>query len=222
MIPGILLTEEIQAPLLHPVLPRRVVDFVGCREDPIVRIEHDERREFVGHPVRADLGRVWAVLRVVELELVVLHDHGSAVPHVLEQPAVVRAQVFPPFVCTHARHDGIEAGEISPRQIVGRQHLDLRPELRDRGRHLIADAHDVADRQVGRYSHVDHLHRRSRRIVDVIAPDMRILDHLIAAGVRLAAGRRDGAHPELGSLRVRRRLHHKPQRLRLVLACKRH
>ena len=70
--------------------------------------------------------------------------------------------------------------------------LDLRAELFDRRRHLIADAHDVADRQVRRRLHVDHFHRRVGGVVNVLAPDVRVLDHLVAAVEGLAVRRHYG------------------------------
>ena len=95
-------------------------------------------------------------------------------------------------------------------------HLDLRAELLDRRRHLIADAHDVADRQVRRRPDVDHLQRRVRGVVDVLPPDVRVLDHLIAAVERLPAGRHDRARRDTRRRGVRRRPDREADRLRFV------
>ena len=72
--------------------------------------------------------------------------------HVVEQAAVVRAQIDAPLVGAHAGDDRREAREVAPGEIVGGDQLDLRAELLDRRRHVIADAHDVADGQVRRAS----------------------------------------------------------------------
>ena len=101
--------EEIQTALLDPAVPRLVVDSVRRVHQRIVFERDLDRRMLVGHAIVADLRRIRTVLRVVELELVVLHDHRSAVVHVVEQPRVVRAQVGAPLVGAHAGDDGVEA-----------------------------------------------------------------------------------------------------------------
>ena len=68
----------------------------------------------------------------------------------------------------HARSSGVDQ-------------LDLDAELLDRRRHLVADAHDVADRQVRRGLDVDDLHADVGIVIDVLPPDVRILDRLIPA-----------------------------------------
>ena len=90
--------------------------------------------------------------------------------------------------------------EIAPRERVRAEHLDLRAELLDRGRHLIAGAHHVADGQVRRRLDVDHLQRHGRRVVDVLPADVRILDHLVAAIEALPARRRVRRQTELRRL----------------------
>ena len=188
MVPRILvLREEVGAALLHPVRPRRLADLVRRRQQRTVAGEGLDRRVLVGHAVRADLRRVGPVLRVVELEFVVLDDHGAAVEDVLQQPAVVRTQIVAPLVRAHAGHDAGEAREVAPGEILGGEQLYLCAELLDRRRHLIADAHHVADQQVRGRPNVDHFQRRVRFVVNVVPLDVRVLDHLKAAGVRLAA-----------------------------------
>ena len=111
-------------------------------------IENPDRRPLVGDAVAADLRRLRPVLRLVELELVVLNDDDPALRGVVEQPVVVRAQVGAPLVRAHAGDDDVESGEIAPGQIVGVEKLDGRAELLDRLRHRVADAPHVPDRQV--------------------------------------------------------------------------
>jgi hypothetical protein len=127
----------------------------------------------------------------------VLHDHRAALEHVVEQPAVVGTQVLAPLVGAHAGDDGVEARQVAPGQVLAAQQLHLRAQLLDRGRHLVADAHDIADQQVRRRTDVDHLERRLRGVVDVVPRDVRVFDHLIAAVVGLAAGRQDRLDVEL-------------------------
>ena len=74
----------------------------------MVRHQHADRRLLVGHPIAADPGLERTVLRVVELELVVLHDHRSASVDILQQPVVVGPEIGSALVGTYTRNDHIE------------------------------------------------------------------------------------------------------------------
>ena len=107
--------------------------------------------------------------------------------------------------------DASSAGPIS----------DLRAELLDRSRHFIADAHDVAHAQSGRDRDVHHLDPRLRRLDDVAAMDVRVLDHLVA-GRRVTSGPAVTSAPSRRSRRPwpRRRRQGELHRRLLVLAPK--
>ena len=138
-----------------------------------------DRRVLVGDAIGRHPGRERTVLRLVELELVVLDDQRPAVAHVVEQPAVVRAQIGAALVGAHAGDDDVEARQIAPGEIVRRDQLDLRAELRDGRRHVVADAHDVADRQIrARLCTSMTFTVVSAAAIDVLPSDVRILDHL--------------------------------------------
>ena len=65
---------------------------------------------------------------------------------------------------------------------------ELGAELLDGRRHLIADADDVADVEIGRDLHVDDLQGDLRRLDHLTALDVRIFDFLIAVGEFFVAG----------------------------------
>ncbi len=159
----------------------------------------------------------------IEFELVVLHDDGSAALRVVEQPAVVRAQIHPPLVRAHARHDDVVLREIAPGEIVLIDERHLRAELLDRRRHLIADAVDIPDGEPRRDRDVHDLDRRLGRLDDLPALNVRVLDLLIPVVEPRAArgpwGRccHDRAHRVVAGLHRGRRRHHEPRGERLVL-----
>src|SRR4029079_3773246 len=89
----------------------------------------------------------------------------------------------------------------------------------DGRRHLIADADDVADGDPGRRFDVDHFHRRLRRLDDLAAFDMRILDFLVAVLELLVAGdrgRHDRTNRIIADGDVRGSRDAEPRRQRLV------
>ena len=159
----------------------------GLRQHGIVRRQHRHRRGFVRDAIGADLRRIWTVLRLVELELVVLHDDDAALGGVFEQTVVVGAEVLATLVGANARDDGVVAREIARREILGVKHRHRRAKLFDGWRHLIADAHDVADRQTRRQSHVERLDRGRRRRKDVLAPRVGIFNRVESPRERLPA-----------------------------------
>ena len=111
--------------------------------------EDPHRGVLVGHPGAADPDRIGSVLRLVELELVVLHDERPARLNVVEQPGVVGAQVAIPLVGADAGDDHVETGQVPISQLVGRDLLELGAELLDGGWHLVTHPVDIADPQPG-------------------------------------------------------------------------
>src|SRR4029450_2963607 len=79
------LVEEIEAAFLHPVRPVGAADLVGRVEDGMRRLDDLHLRVLIGDALAADPGGIRTVLRVVELELVVLNDHGAAGFGVIDQ-----------------------------------------------------------------------------------------------------------------------------------------
>ena len=144
-------------------------------------LQHRDGRVLVRDAVGADLRGEGAVLRRVELELVVLDDDRATSLRILDQPVIARAQIRPPLVRPHARDDGVELREVAVREILGSQPADCSTELLEGGGHLVAHTHDVADRESLRDPHVDDLEGRGCRVVDVPPLDVRILDDLEAA-----------------------------------------
>src|SRR4029079_16289312 len=140
----ILLAEEVQPPLLSPVFPGRGPNPVRKREDRVRGHEDLHGRSLIGDASTADARRIWPVLRLVALRLVVLHDDRAARARVIEQPAVVGAQIRAPLVRAHAGDDDVVHREVAPGKVVALDVPELRAELLDRGGYLIADARDVA------------------------------------------------------------------------------
>ena len=202
---GGLRAEEVQPPLLHPPAPGRLADHVGGGEHGMRRHEHRHRRVLVGHaigrePPERTRGRgrspdgagIRPVLRLVELELVVLDDHGAALRGVVEQALVVGSQVTAALVRPHARHHHGVFRQVGRRQLLRCQELHGRAELHEGRRHLIAHAHDVAHRHARDGLQVEHLQAARRIGHQVPTPDVRVLDRLVALVERLPVARRDG------------------------------
>ena len=126
------------------------------------------RREAVGHEF----------LRVVE------DDEVAAGLHILvEQPLVVRLQVLAHGVRTSASHDRVEALEVAHRQLVLAEQRDRVTKLRDAGRHLVADAHDVADGEPGNGHDVDAAHVAHRRPVQVPRLEIAMVEQIVALDI---------------------------------------
>ena len=71
--------------------------------------------------------------RLVELHLVVLHDHRAAALDVIEQAAIVGAQIARRLVGADAGDDHVVLRQIAPRQFVLIDERDLRAQLLDGG-----------------------------------------------------------------------------------------
>ena len=141
-----------------------------------------------------DRPRVRAVLRLVELELVVLDDDGAALGGVVQQPLVVGAEVVAPLVRAHAGHHHRESRQVRRRELVGRQELHGGAQLHQGGRHLVADAHDVADGHTGHRLQVEDLQAAGRVGHEVTPTDVRVLDGLVPLVERLPVARGHGLH----------------------------
>ena len=185
----------------------------------MLALQHFDGRVLVRHAVAADPRGERPVLLLVELHLVVLNDHHAAAFDVVEQPAVVRLQIVAALVGAHPRHDHVVLRKIAPREIVTLEERHPGAELLDRGRHLIADADDVADGEIGNRLDVDDLQRRLARFDHLPPLNVRILDVLVANRELLRAGRRrrDGcAKCVLADLRLGGRGDEEPRRQRFV------
>ena len=85
--------------------PVGAADRVGRVEHRVLRLQQPHFGVLVGHALAADLAGIRAVLRVVELELVVVDDDRAAGLRVVDQPLVVGAQIGAALVGAHAGHD---------------------------------------------------------------------------------------------------------------------
>ena len=132
------------------------------------------------------------------------------------------AQVAAPLVGAHAGHDRVEAREVARRQCALVEQHDPRAELFERGRHLVAHPHHVADDQLAGQRDVDHLQRRRRRLEDVTTMDVRVLDDLVAAVEAMPVGLGDRANRPRAGRDVRRRRHREGHEVGLVGAREAH
>ncbi len=116
---------------------------------------------FVRHAPGTHLCRIGPVLRLVELELVVLHEDGAAAGRVCDKAVIVRAEVRPPLVGTDPGDDCVVRGQISRRQLSRRDEPDLRAQSFNCAGYLVPHPHDVADAQACGNRHVDDLQPRA-------------------------------------------------------------
>ena len=215
---AVLVAQEVQAALLHPAAPGGFGDGVRKAEHGVVGGQDPHRRVLVGHPVAADPRRVGPVLRLVELELVVLHDQRAAGLDVLEQPVVVRAQVPVPLVGSDSGHDHVVPGQVAEHQRVAGDVLEPRAELLDGRRHFVADPVDVTDPQVRVKPHVEDLDGRLGGVDEVPPADVGIFHHLVAAVEPRAPGLEAGADAVVADGRVGGRPDRETDGPRFVLA----
>ena len=141
---------------------------IGGHRIPLLLVERIGR---LALPARR--GRVRTVAGLI------LHHVGAAVLHVVHQARLIGANVGAHIVGAHARHDRVEALQVSLLQIALAEQRDVQPELAQRLRHRVARAHDVAHllrRHLDIGAHQLDLRRREQRL----RREVRILDHLHA------------------------------------------
>ena len=145
---------EIQAALLNPAFEIARGNFVGLVQQRAGGIQELHRRFFhrdalgaggegIGADIRQQAGL--AAKWIAAVGDVVLHHQRSAVLHVIQQPALIGAQIRAHVVGAHASDDGVEAAEIAARQIVRAQQHHVGAQLLQGLRHFVARAHHIAD-----------------------------------------------------------------------------
>ena len=98
--------------------------------------------------------------------------------------------------------------QIAAREVVLAKQRHLRAELRDAGRHLIADAHHVADVQAGHDVDIDAAHVGGGRTIEVADLEIALVDRLVALAI-LAAGWPMRPPRCVGAVLERRRRRHR-------------
>src|SRR6185503_12120931 len=78
------------------------------------------------------------------------------------------------------------------RKLLLAEQRDLGPELGEAGRHLVADAHHVADGEARGHADVDAAHARRRGAIQVARLEVALGDQLVALAELLALRARDG------------------------------
>ncbi len=84
-----------------------------------------------------------------------------------------------------------KCGEVRGRQVALAEQGDLRAQLLEAERHLVADAHHVADLQARHdRGDVDAAHVRGGRPIEVAELEVALIDHLVALAILLPRRRR--------------------------------
>jgi hypothetical protein len=123
----------------------------------------------------------WISSHKASLQHVVLNHHCAPAFNVCQEPVLIRAEVRPYVIGSHAGHNGVEPAEIAASDVIRAKEVNFAANLPEGFGHFVACTHDIPDGSgQSLYVGSDYRHRGWRK--GRLGRKMRIVDGNRAIG----------------------------------------